>query len=290
MQARLVELARPAARRPRTRSRRTRPTRPTSQERLDTVKAKIAEGDGHDRPARSGDARRTGSRPDRARPHAPRATRSSRPTFAAARAGGCARGGRRARRATADAVAVAYAGRGRRNAAEGRARREAARPRRGRRRGDRRRRGRARGGVGRDPGAGAAGDVLRALPGRQGLRVRDERPEHVRLLRPHPAGVGGEPDRPAALLGRPAPRRHPGRASAELRPGDLLTYGPDGSEHVVLYIGAGWDVEAKGVAVGRRRRARRHASERPLRRRVTRPARAVEPVGGRAGAASTSSS
>jgi peptidoglycan DL-endopeptidase CwlO len=36
----------------------------------------------------------------------------------------------------------------------------------------------------------------------------------------------------------------------ELRPGDLLAYGPDGSEHVVLYIGDGWDVEAKGTAWG----------------------------------------
>ncbi|MGZ8733969.1 MAG: NlpC/P60 family protein [Acidimicrobiia bacterium] len=39
-------------------------------------------------------------------------------------------------------------------------------------------------------------------------------------------------------------------AVADLRPGDLLAYGPDGSEHVVLYIGAGWDVEAKGAAWG----------------------------------------
>jgi hypothetical protein len=35
-----------------------------------------------------------------------------------------------------------------------------------------------------------------------------------------------------------------------LRPGDLLTYGPDGSEHVVMYIGAGYTVEAKGRAYG----------------------------------------
>ena len=39
-------------------------------------------------------------------------------------------------------------------------------------------------------------------------------------------------------------------AVADIRPGDLLTYGPDGSEHVVLSIGAGWDVEAKGTAWG----------------------------------------
>ena len=35
-----------------------------------------------------------------------------------------------------------------------------------------------------------------------------------------------------------------------LRPGDLLTYGPDGSEHVTMYIGANLDVEAKGRAYG----------------------------------------
>lgn len=35
-------------------------------------------------------------------------------------------------------------------------------------------------------------------------------------------------------------------APAQVRPGDLLTYGPDGSEHVVQYIGAGFDVEAMG--------------------------------------------
>ena len=37
---------------------------------------------------------------------------------------------------------------------------------------------------------------------------------------------------------------------ADLRPGDLLAYGPGGSEHVVMYIGAGWDVEAKGAEWG----------------------------------------
>lgn len=35
-----------------------------------------------------------------------------------------------------------------------------------------------------------------------------------------------------------------------LRPGDLLTYGPDGSEHVTMYIGDGLVVEAKGRAFG----------------------------------------
>ncbi len=35
-----------------------------------------------------------------------------------------------------------------------------------------------------------------------------------------------------------------------LRPGDLLTYGPDGSEHVTMSIGASLDVEAKGRAYG----------------------------------------
>ncbi len=39
-------------------------------------------------------------------------------------------------------------------------------------------------------------------------------------------------------------------AVADIRPGDLLAYGPDGSEHVVLSIGAGWDVEAKGTEWG----------------------------------------
>jgi cell wall-associated NlpC family hydrolase len=39
-------------------------------------------------------------------------------------------------------------------------------------------------------------------------------------------------------------------ALADIRPGDLLAYGPDGSEHVVLSIGAGWDVEAKGTQWG----------------------------------------
>jgi cell wall-associated NlpC family hydrolase len=39
-------------------------------------------------------------------------------------------------------------------------------------------------------------------------------------------------------------------APETLRPGDLLTYGPDGSEHVTLYIGDGLVVEAKGRAYG----------------------------------------
>ena len=39
-------------------------------------------------------------------------------------------------------------------------------------------------------------------------------------------------------------------AVPDLRPGDLLAYGPDGSQHVVLYVGAGIDVEAMGRAWG----------------------------------------
>lgn len=39
-------------------------------------------------------------------------------------------------------------------------------------------------------------------------------------------------------------------APTALRPGDLLTYGPDGSEHVTMYIGDNMDVEAKGRAYG----------------------------------------
>jgi cell wall-associated NlpC family hydrolase len=39
-------------------------------------------------------------------------------------------------------------------------------------------------------------------------------------------------------------------ATGDLRPGDLLAYGPAGGEHVVMYIGDGWDVEAKGTAWG----------------------------------------
>jgi cell wall-associated NlpC family hydrolase len=39
-------------------------------------------------------------------------------------------------------------------------------------------------------------------------------------------------------------------APAQLRPGDLLTYGPDGSEHVVLSIGNNWVVSAKGRRFG----------------------------------------
>ena len=35
-----------------------------------------------------------------------------------------------------------------------------------------------------------------------------------------------------------------------LRPADLLTYGPDGSEHVTMYVGAGLVVEARGRAWG----------------------------------------
>jgi cell wall-associated NlpC family hydrolase len=35
-----------------------------------------------------------------------------------------------------------------------------------------------------------------------------------------------------------------------LRPGDLLTYGPAGAEHVTMYVGAGIDVEARGRAYG----------------------------------------
>jgi cell wall-associated NlpC family hydrolase len=39
-------------------------------------------------------------------------------------------------------------------------------------------------------------------------------------------------------------------APTALRPGDLLTYGPDGSEHVTMFIGDNMDVEAKGRAYG----------------------------------------
>jgi cell wall-associated NlpC family hydrolase len=39
-------------------------------------------------------------------------------------------------------------------------------------------------------------------------------------------------------------------APEQLRPGDLLTYGPDGSEHVVLYLGNGWVVQAGGRSSG----------------------------------------
>jgi len=35
-----------------------------------------------------------------------------------------------------------------------------------------------------------------------------------------------------------------------LRPGDLLTYGPGGADHVTMYVGAGVDVEARGRAYG----------------------------------------
>jgi peptidoglycan DL-endopeptidase CwlO len=38
--------------------------------------------------------------------------------------------------------------------------------------------------------------------------------------------------------------------AGDLRPGDLLAYGPGGGEHVVMYIGDGWDVEAKGAQWG----------------------------------------
>jgi cell wall-associated NlpC family hydrolase len=39
-------------------------------------------------------------------------------------------------------------------------------------------------------------------------------------------------------------------APAHLRPGDLLAYGPDGTQHVVLYVGAGTVVQAEGRAWG----------------------------------------
>jgi cell wall-associated NlpC family hydrolase len=39
-------------------------------------------------------------------------------------------------------------------------------------------------------------------------------------------------------------------APEALRPGDLLTYGPDGADHVTMYIGDGLVVEAKGRAYG----------------------------------------
>ncbi len=39
-------------------------------------------------------------------------------------------------------------------------------------------------------------------------------------------------------------------APEAVRPGDLLVYGPDGADHVVLAIGLGFDVEAKGRAFG----------------------------------------
>ena len=52
-----------------------------------------------------------------------------------------------------------------------------------------------------------------------------------------------------------------------LRPGDLLTYGPDGADHVTMYIGDGLVVEAKGRAYGVDRRAGPRGPAQGLRRR-----------------------
>ena len=100
------------------------------------------------------------------------------------------------------------------------------------------------------PTAGAAGHVLRA-------RRRSARTTCTRRAGPNSYDCSGLTRRAWAenQIGLPhfsGAQLHVGTSVAadDLRPGDLLAYGPDGSEHVVLYIGAGWDVEAKGTEWG----------------------------------------
>ena len=86
---------------------------------------------------------------------------------------------------------------------------------------------------------------------RSGRRTSTRRPGRPRST------AQGSPRRPTRSS-TSGSRTSPGRSSTSasrsrrtaLRPGDLLTYGPDGAEHVTMYIGANMDVEAKGRAYG----------------------------------------
>jgi hypothetical protein len=90
--------------------------------------------------------------------------------------------------------------------------------------------------------------VLFAPPGGQGLRARPHRRPSTAprsTLRAY-AEVGlGLPHFSGAQLRLGIPV-----LPDALRPADLLAYGPDGSEHVALYIGGGLSVEARGVDSG----------------------------------------
>ena len=86
-------------------------------------------------------------------------------------------------------------------------------------------------------------DRVRRSAARQAVRVRGHRPEHLRLLRPHDDGVG---------RGRRSMPHYSGAQYAmfphvpldQLQPGDLLFWGPGGSEHVAMYIGGGLQIAA----------------------------------------------
>ena len=69
-------------------------------------------------------------------------------------------------------------------------------------------------------------------------------PEHLRLLRPHDDGVGRGRRLDAPLLGRPVRRCSRTCRFDQLEPGDLLFWGPGGSEHVAMYIGGGLQIAA----------------------------------------------
>ena len=70
-------------------------------------------------------------------------------------------------------------------------------------------------------------------------------------------------------------------SEADLRPGDLVTYGPpEGADHIAFWVGGGRILHA--TAAGRRRRRRRGgraggAARAPARARATRPPRYLQP-------------
>ncbi len=98
--------------------------------------------------------------------------------------------------------------------------------------------------------ASATGGVRRSRrgtgrrePGRRPLRVGRRHPGRLRLLGPGHVGLcPGRRRAPPHLRG--AVRRHHHIALADIEPGDLLFYGPGGSEHVAMYVGGGSMVEA----------------------------------------------
>ena len=118
--------------------------------------------------------------------------------------------------------------------------------------------------------------LFATAPGRQGLHLRDRRARHLRLLGPHQGGLRPDPARASRTSRAHSCTSAIPVAPDALRPGDLLTYGPDGSEHVTMYIGDGLVVEAKGRGLRRHRRRGPRGPDQGLRRRhphrpLTRP-------------------
>ncbi len=70
-----------------------------------------------------------------------------------------------------------------------------------------------------------------------------ELPGRLRLLRSGPVVLRPGRHRPPPHLRSPVRGDHP-HPTGRHRPGDLLFYGPGGSEHVAMYIGGGTMIEA----------------------------------------------